>query len=276
VIGAMLALAIVDGMLLWAWGRLLVRRLTTPQTSIAPTRRGKASGRTAKSPVGAVIGKEMRMWWRDARRRAMLLTSVLIGLFIPAFSASGFMLPFAALWVVAFSVLQVSNLYGFDGTSVWHTIVTPGAARADIRGRQWAWALIVGPIAILAGVVLPGATGHTSAYPWILGVLPAMLGCGAGFIVLLSVYWPFPLPRGQNPFAMGNRPGCSRSFVRMLSILILVVSALPSLALLYFGAGWFAVPVGVLVGAFAAWQLGRIAEARLLDRGPELLAGLSS
>lgn len=289
-IGAVLALALVDGALLWAYARLLVRRLTTPQTNVGPGRAGraKASGRSLlpATPVGAVIGKELRMWWRDARRRAMLLTSVLIGLFIPVFSSAGgrgtvVMLPFAGLWVVGFSMLQVSNLYGFDGTSVWHTIVTPGAARADVRGRQWAWGLIVGPIAVLAGLVLPGVAGSWWAYPWVLGVLPAMLGGGAGFMLLLSVYWAFPMPvqRGGNPFNQGNRPGCSRGLVRLLSMVFLLVIALPSLVLLIIGqiaanpvVSWIAVPVGLVTGGVAAWGLGRLAVQRLLDRGPELLA----
>jgi len=288
-IGALLALAVVDGALLWAYARLLVRRLTTPQTNVGPSRAGRA--KTARrsllpaTPVGAVIGKELRLWWRDARRRAMLLTSVLIGLFIPVFSSAGrgglVMLPFAGLWVVAFSMLQVSNLYGFDGTSVWQTIVTPGAARADVRGRQWAWALIVGPVAILAGLVLPAVAGTQWAYPWVLGLLPALLGGGAGLMLLLSVYWAFPMPvqRGGNPFNSGSRPGCSRGLVRLVSWLLLLVMALPSVLLLVVGqldsnplVSWLAVPVGLAIGAFAAWWLGRLAEQRLLDRGPELLA----
>jgi ABC-2 type transport system permease protein len=278
VAGALLALAIVDGALLWFWGRLLARRLITRPVNTVPARRSKASRRTAKTPVGAVIGKELRMWWRDARRRTFLLTSVLIGLIFPAFMGSGGLLPFAALWMVGFSVLQLSNLYGYDGTSVWHTIVTPGAARADVRGRQWAWTLIVGPIAILAAAILPGATGQAWAYPWVLGLLPALIGTAAGFIVLLSVYWPYPMPQGENPFALGNntRPGFSRAAVRFLSVAILAVGAVPSLILLLVGAGWFAVPVGVVTGALAAWQLGRLAEQRLLARGPELLARLGS
>ena len=289
-IGGVLGLAVVDGALLWVYARLLVQRLTTPQTNVGPSRVGRAKvarrSLLPATPVGAVISKELRMWWRDARRRAMLLTSVLIGLFIPVFSTasrggSAAMLPFAGLWIVAFSMLQVSNLYGFDGTSVWHTIVTPGAARADVRGRQWAWGLIVGPIAILAGLILPGVAGGAWAYPWVLGVLPAMLGGGAGFMLLLSVYWAFPMPvqRGGNPFNSGNRPGCTRGLVRLLSMLFLLVSALPSLILLIIGqvqsnslVSWIAVPVGVATGAATAWWLGRLAEQRLLDRGPELLA----
>jgi ABC-2 type transport system permease protein len=291
VIGAVLGLAVVDAGLLYAWARLLQYRLTTPQTNVGPAkaRKNKAAGVSRgllpSTPTGAVLGKELRMWWRDARRRAMLLTSILIGIFIPVFTAAGrggaTMLPFAALWIVAFSMLQVSNLYGFDGTSVWQTIVTPGAARADVRGRQWAWGLIVGPIAVLAALVLPGAAGAWWAYPWVLGVLPAMLGGGAGFMLLLSVYWAFPMPvqRGGNPFNSGNRPGCTRGLIRLASMLFLLVIALPSLALLIIGQveslpvlGWLAVPLGLLTGAVTAWWLGRVAQQRLLDRGPELLA----
>ena len=289
-VGAVLALAVVDGALLWTYARLLVRRLTTPQTNVGPSARVGRSKTAHRSllpatPVGAVLGKELRMWWRDARRRAMLLTSVMIGLLIPVFSSAGrgvtVMLPFVGLSVVAFSMLQVSNLYGFDGTSLWQTIVTPGAARADVRGRQWAWALIVGPIAILACAILPGAVGAWWAYPWVLGVLPAILGGGAGCMLLLSVYWAFPMPtqRGGNPFNQGNRPGCSRGLARLVSWLFLLVIALPSLILLTIGqiesnpvVSWLAVPVGLAAGAFTAWWLGRLAEQRLLNRGPELLA----
>ena len=38
-----------------------------------------------------------------------------------------------------------TNFYGDGGTSLWLTLVTPGAERADIRGRVWAWFLVTGP-----------------------------------------------------------------------------------------------------------------------------------
>jgi ABC-2 type transport system permease protein len=88
-----------------------------------------------------------------------------------------------------------------------------------------------------------------------------------------------PVQRGGNPFNQGNRPGCSRGLVRLLSMLFLVVIALPSLALLIAGQlvgnpviSWIAVPAGLVTGGLAAWGLGRLAVRRLLDRGPELLA----
>ncbi|AHH95016.1 hypothetical protein [Kutzneria albida] len=291
-IGLLLALAVLDGLLVLAWARLLTRRLTVPQAA--------GRGRAAKtgtervrrvllpvSPVGAVVGKELRVWWRDARRRAMLLTSIVIGIFIPVFSSAGrsgiFMLPFAALWIVFFASLQATNLYGFDGSAVWHTLVMPGAARADVRGRQVAWLLIVAPVALLAALVLPGVTGDTTAYPWVLAIVPAMLGASAGVMLVLSVLAPYPMPaqRGGNPFAAGGRPGCSRALLQLGTTLLQFVCAIPAVALLLIGQfdalpvlNWLAVPVGLACGLLAAWWGGRIAYQRLAERGPELLGAV--
>lgn len=294
-IGYVLALVAFDGLLVLAWSRLLVRRLTLSQASGGPSRAAKSdSGKVRRTllpgtPIGAVVGKELRIWWRDARRRALLLTSILIGVFIPVFSTWGrggsgvTMLPFVSLWIVFFASLQVSNLYGFDGTSVWQILVTPGAARADVRGRQWAWTAIVGPVSLVAAIVLPGVTGALYAYPWVLALVPAMLGGGAGMMLLLSVYVPFPMPaqRGGNPFASGGRPGCSRGLIRLATTLLVFVSAIPPAVLLLVGSldhqaalSWLAVPVGVLCGLGAAYWWGRLAYQRLAAKGPELLAAV--
>src|SRR6185437_8607117 len=96
-------------------------------------------------------------------------------------------LSLSALWIVVFATMQVSNLYGMDGSAVWQTLVTPGAARADVRGRQWAWALIVGTVTLLAAAVLPAVTGATETYPWVFALVPVLLGAGAGIVVLASV-----------------------------------------------------------------------------------------
>ncbi|HEX4362738.1 MAG TPA: hypothetical protein VH141_34730 [Pseudonocardia sp.] len=81
------ALAVLDGLLLLAWSRLLVRRLTTS---------GSAGG--VRGSGSSSLG-------------------------------------IAALWIAFFAAMQVGNLYGFDGTSVWQALTTPGAARFDVRGR---------------------------------------------------------------------------------------------------------------------------------------------
>ncbi|MDT7566410.1 MAG: type transport system permease protein [Pseudonocardiales bacterium] len=300
-LGLLLALAVLDGLLVLAWSRLLERRLTTSQSAGAPRRSarvggvggpGGAGGLRARrgllpaSPLGAVIGKELRMWWRDARRRALLFTSIVLGLILPATSWIGsggpHSLAYSALWIAFFAALQISNLYGFDGSAVWQTLVTPGAARADVRGRQWAWALIVGPAALAAALVLPWVTGTSGAYPWVLALVPALIGGGAGTIVLVSVRAPSAMPTGKqaNPLTGTGQFGFGLVFTRLAMSLLQVLAVIPPVLVLVLGGSgvlavaWLAVGVGVLSGIGAAWWLGRLAYQRLAERGPELLAAV--
>jgi ABC-2 type transport system permease protein len=290
VLGWLLALAVLDGLLVLAWSRLLVRRLTVRSSAVGPRRSVAAGARVRRgplpdSPLGAVVGKELRLWWRDARRRALLLTSILVGAILPlsstAFSASSF--AYLALWIVLFAALQVGNLYGLDGSAVWQTVVTPGAAHVDVRGRQWAWLLVVGPVALLAAAVAPALAGSPGAYPWVLALVPALLGGGAGTILLMSVLTPFPMPtqRGGNPFAASGQVGFANIGTRLVLCLLQLVPAVPVAVLLLLGsldvlpwALWLALPVGVLGGVVTAWWWGRIAYRRLEAQGPELLAAV--
>src|SRR5699024_3639696 len=234
------------------------------------TRRG---GVLPANAVGAVAGKELRTWWRDARRRMVLLTALVLGVVIviaPSVSSDGGgslrSLPFLAVLVVWACGMQAGNLYGFDGSALWHTMTVPGAYRADVRGRQLAWVLLVGPVSFVLAVVMPAVTGATYAYPWVLGLVPTLLGAGSGMVVLQSVYVPYPLPdprRNANPFAQNGRPGATRAVLILGFALLLAVTSLPVVALALPGtlAGsafllWAAVPVGVAVGALLAWWLG--------------------
>lgn len=293
-LGWLLALAVLDALLVAAWSRLLVRRLTSGGASVGPRRTGtRAAGAPRRtllpdSPLGAVIGKELTLWRRDAQRRTMMLVSIIIGLLLPAFSLTQSVGPsgmaFAALWIVVFATMQVSNLYGMDGSAVWQTITTPGAARVDVRGRQWAWALIVGPVAVLAALVLPGVTGATDSYPWVLALVPALLGAGAGTVLLASVQSPYAMAtgKGRNPMgASTSGGGLAAVMRRMLLVLVQLAVAVPVVILLVLGstgvlpaATWIATPFGVGCGIAAAWWWGRRAYRQLEVRGPEVLTAL--
>ena len=292
--GWLLALAALDALLLLAWSRLLVRRLTTAGSTTGPSRTGRREGHAPRrsllpdTPLGAVIGKEFALWRRDAQRRTLLLTSILIGLLLPAFSltqggGTGGM-ALSALWIVVFATMQLSNMYGIDGSAVWQTLITPDAARADVRGRQWAWALIVGPVALLAATVLPALTGATQIYPVLFALVPALLGAGAGTVLLASVQSPFPTPsgKGSNPFVSGRSGGAFSNITRRLTLMLMqCAAAIPAVVLLVLGAtglvpaaSWVAVPVGVACGIGAAWWWGRRAYQHLELRGPELLTAV--
>jgi ABC-2 type transport system permease protein len=275
-------LVLVAG-LLAVWGVLLVRRTTRVAVDAGPARRRIGSGighRLPATPIGAVAGKELRTWVRDARRRVALLSMLMVGVVVsvvPAVSGNSTgSLPFAGLVVVTMGCLLAGNLYGMDGSALWHTLVVPGAEAVDVRGRQLAWLLIVGPVTLVLSLVLPGLT-DPGLYPWVLGLVPALLGGGAGLVVVLSVYVGYPVPERASPFSSGNNPGIVRGLLQLSIALLLGIVALPELAIAAFAAGvpalqWLALPVGIGVGVLCWWGWGRLAQRRLAARGPELLA----
>ncbi|MEC3917126.1 hypothetical protein [Nocardia sp. CDC160] len=279
---ALLALA------LWqAWAVLLERRLTTPAApagQIVDTGGGLLDRFIPPTPVGAMVTKELRTWWRDGRRRAALLPLLLIGFVLPIFlsvrSGGSGTIPFSGAFVVWLATMSSTNLYGFDGTAVWQTLVTPGAERADVRGRAYAWLIVVAPVAVLATLILPGALGKAYLYPWALATLPVLLGVGAGSVVFLSTHAAFALPpQGGNPFASSGNPGCTKLLFQLSVGLVQLLATAPVLAILGLGAGlhipllqWAAPPVGLVLGGCAAILGIRTATTRLETRGPELLA----
>ncbi|MFD2352285.1 hypothetical protein ACFSTC_27945 [Nonomuraea ferruginea] len=166
-----------------------------------------------------------------------------------------------------------ANLYGADGTALWLTLMTPGAERADVRGRQLAWLLIVGPAAVALSLAGTLVSGETWAWPWVLGLLPALLGGGAGIIVLLAVTSLVP---GTDPHKRGGNPlSTGADETAETSLAWLVLCAVPATALPAVGAillnPWAGVATGVLTGALGAWGLGRIAYRRLENHGIDLL-----
>jgi ABC-2 type transport system permease protein len=288
----LLAMAALLAVLITVWGALIVKRTTS--TSFRGASRTRATRARRRSllpdtPIGAVATKELHTWWRDARRRVALLSTVMVGLVIavaPALSGgSSPTLPFLSVLVVVFACMQAGNLYGFDGSALWHTLVVPGAERADVRGRQLGWVLIVAPLGLLLAAVLPGVTGRPSLYPWVFGLVPALVGAGAGVILLQSVYVAFPLPdprRNASPFASGGRPGCARLLLQLSISLLLLVAALPVAVVELAGKVahlpvlmWAGVPIGIATGGLLAWWWGQLALTRLRQRGPELLATVS-
>ncbi|AYF73063.1 hypothetical protein D7D52_03355 [Nocardia yunnanensis] len=285
----LLGLALLALVLWQAWAVLLERRLTSPAAAagqVVDTGGGILDRFVPPTPVGAMLTKELRTWWRDGRRRAALLPLLIVGFVLPVFLSvrahgSG-TIPFSGAFVVWLATMSSANLYGFDGTAVWQTLVTPGAERADVRGRAYAWLIIVAPVSVLATLILPGALGKAELYPWAVSTLPVLLGVGVGGVVFLSTHAAFALPpqRG-NPFTGSGNPGCSKLLMQLAVGLVQLLAAAPVLAMLGVGAGlrlpllqWAALPVGLVIGGFAAVLGIRSATNRLGTHGPELLAAV--
>ena len=273
-------LAAAIGALVAAWPPLLARRLTMS------ARGGRQRAHVARTgepvlpltPLGAVIGKELRMYSRSVLRSVMLMISFLVGVLVGVLSAlSGKTegLPFAGLLFTVIAAACFTNFYGDDGTSLWLTLVVPGAERPDVRGRVWAWFLVVGPAGLLITVAFTAISGQTWAWPWVLAGEPAMIIGSAGLLALIGVV------SVNGPDADGG-PSPARVLKTHLALIVIpVVTMFPAAALLAAGAAghspalrWLALPAGL---AWAGWlcrySLQR-AQRRLQTQGPEIFARL--
>lgn len=267
-----------------AWARLLRRPAAAP----SPQPRGGRSPRRAGpgGRLGAVLGRELRTWSRDFIRIHYLAFALAYGVvyvLLPLFVGSTGYFPLTGIIVVTLAAACSAHLHSSDGTALWLTLVVPGAERTDVRGRQLAWLVVVAPLGVgltVAGVLV---SGHHWTWPMVSALLPAVLGAGAGVLVLLSVYVPVRVP---DPHLRSNSPGQDTGAVAAVvwpALILTALGATPALAVLVAGTmrgepllQWAATPVGVLTGAALAWGLGRLATRRLATRGPELLLRLGA
>lgn len=226
------------------------------------------------TPIGAVVGKELRLYARSMLRSLQMMIAFLVGVMacvIPALSGSTVMLPFAGLLFTVIAAACCTNVYGDDGSALWLTLVVPEVEGADGRGRQWAWLLVTGPIGVLLTVALTAVSGQSWAWPWVLAGELALVSGASGLILLTSVLSVYPLTHSGGPTP-------ARQVKVNLMLIVLPLAALtPVAAVLISGAvtgeqvlSWLAVPVGGLWGSALCWYCGRASCRQLKARGPEL------
>jgi ABC-2 type transport system permease protein len=288
---ALAGLGALTGVLFLAWSALLTRRMTGRAWRGAARR--DTRGRSTRwpgplgTPSGAVLVKEMITWGRDSGRTLLLLIPVMVALanVVPRwlFEDDPVVNPYAGLLVATVACFTAGNCIALDGGAVWQTLVTPGASRPDVRGRQYAWLLVMSPVAVAmtAGFTAGAGDRLADAWPWALAALPAVLGAGSGLVLLQAVYVPYSAgdPRVASPLANNAKPTVVTFGVWVAVIPALALAAAPGVALAFAGQSldrpalaWAGVPAGVVSGVLLAWWLGRIAYRRLSVRGPEVLA----
>lgn len=229
-----------------------------------------------------MVRKELRTWWRDPVRISAIAGPLAWGLvtaMLPLTFGETLLLPWAAPLIALMAATFMANFYAYDGTALWLTLHT-GTQRQDLRARQYAYLLVFTPITLLVVVTFTAWSGQTWAWPWVLALLPAMLGGGAGLVALFSIvaFAPGPDPhhRAENPLDDAGDIG-SAFVVFFLSLL----PPLPAVAVVTAGTvlddallRWAGIPVGIATGTLLAWWLGKIGYRRLQARGPELLLAM--
>ena len=271
--------------LVLAWPSLLARRLAMAPGGARRAVRGHghahghavaAHGVLPATPLGAVVGRELRLYSRSSLRSMLLMISFLVAVVVAVIGAASgktTTLAFCGLLFTLIAAASFTNCYGDDGTSLWLTLVVPGAARPDVRGRVWAWFLVVGPAGLLLTVVLTAVSGQGWAWPWVLAGEPALvIGC-AGLLAAIGAW-------SVNGPAPDGGPSPMRVLKTNAAVVVLpVVVLFPALALLVPGTifhslllRWLAVPVAIGWAAFLSRRSARAAVRRLESRGPEIFA----
>ncbi|GLW97055.1 hypothetical protein [Microtetraspora sp. NBRC 16547] len=261
------AMVVLVALLLTVWAALLTRRAG----AVRPSTRGRRP-MTASTASGAVLAKELRTWSRDLVRTHQLTFALAYGVFFaaaPLLIGWNGMLPYAGPIFIVMAAAMSANVYGVDGTALWLTMMCPDGA--DVRGRQRAWLLTVGPLAVALGLAFTAVTG--GPWPLVLALTPALLGGGAGVVVLMSVYalvpGTDPHRRGGNPLRFSEDEGALTGQAYAVLALVALTGAPAGVAVALFG--WVGVAVGVATGVLCFWSFGSLAQRRLHTHGPELL-----
>jgi ABC-2 type transport system permease protein len=202
---------------------------------------------------------------------AALATSALFPLFLARGAGTAAVL-FAPVMLGAQTT--VVNQFGMDGSAVWSnavTALTVKDARAELRGRLLAVAVLTVPWTALVAVAAAVVHGGFGRLPAVLGLTYALLGALLAVGLYVSVRWPYSVKDTR----MGAQPAPGQQGAAWLSSFVglLVCTALIMPVVLVHGlAGNVATAVvGPLYGLALAAGLVHHGGRLLYDRFPELL-----
>jgi ABC-2 type transport system permease protein len=299
-----LALALLVGsvglialLVLW-WASSLDRMLTTAEAgSSSPRRRtaqpsieplfGRALRWLPRDATGAVAARELRLTWRDPRRRIALISSVLLPFIVAGafISGGGIDNPAAVYLCVILVVLgggKAFNQLGIDGISWTVHEAAASDLRHDLDGKAVAAAVIQAVELVVVAVILAVPSGGWSELAPAVLFAVALTGPQLGIGNMASLRTPIPMPSsGTNLWGTASPgDGCLSGVLVLVAMLALLVVAAPfAIAALLVPGPWarlalavVAVPSGLVLYRALTTAAVRWAE----PRRPEILAKLAT
>ncbi|MGA3489657.1 ABC transporter permease [Micromonosporaceae bacterium DT55] len=248
--------------------------------------------RLPRNRFGALVAREARYWWRDARRRSGLITLAVIGVFVPVMinlggtsgmndalsgsdvDVSPLLFSLSMVFVGTMAALNLANQFGYDGSAYAANVIAGVPGQTELRARFVAYSLYMVPLLVLIALLLPFVLGEPAWAGVAAGTLLASYGAGLGVNALVSVIGAYDLPETSNPFAMNTGAGMTRSLLSIVALLASVVATVPLLLANVLLPGfwlWLALPAGLTYGVGGALLGAYIAGDRLDRRMPELL-----
>lgn len=299
---AMTVAAIV--LLLWWWSHTIESAMlgVTSGGPAKPVRGGAAGAVEALIPpvlrrvarptaFGAIVARESRFWWRDARRRASLVSILMASAVLPialsfggvaaggrGLSGAGFGL--AVTMAGTMGGMLLGNQFAFDGNAYAAHLLAQVRGRVELRARAVAIGLVAVPVQLAVVVAVTLLFDTPQQLPTGLGLLAASFGCAVAAAALLSVLVPYALPENTNPFAMNSGGGSAKGLLALVAMIGTFGLTAPVFVVAFllgpwsWGA-WLVLPLGVGYGAGAALLGTYIAGDVLERRGPEILIAIT-
>jgi ABC-2 type transport system permease protein len=236
--------------------------------------------RLPATPFGALVAREVRYWLRETRRRASLITFMVVGLFLPiSISMSGGTPGPMSLFVGALAAIALANQFGYEGSAYAANMTAGVSGRTEIHSRAAAHALFTVPLLVVVAVVVSfvgggGPAGLGAQF----GGLVAAYGVGLGVVLPVSVVAAYALPETTNPFTVSSGGGVAKGLLTLGAVVATVVVSAP-LQIVGFFLGdvwlWIGLPAGIAYGC-AAYLIGSGVAGDLLERRmPEVLAAVT-
>lgn len=300
-----LALTLVTiALLLWWWSFTIESAMVGVTSGGAGGRaRGGASavgalitpmlrGVARPSVFGAVLACEWRLWWRDPRRRASLVSILMASAVLPialniassenpAPTGLG-TLPFSFAVTMAGTMggMLLANQFAFDGSAYAAHLMAQVPGRVELRARALAIGLVAIPVQLAVVVAVSVFTGKLAQLPAGIGMLAASFGAAVAAAGVLSVLAPYPLPENSNPFALNQGGGSAKGLLAVLAMVGTLVLCAPVIIAAYWLIGsvtgvWVVATVGLAYGLGLAALGTYIAGDVLQRRGPEVLIAVT-
>lgn len=235
---------------------------------------------TASGPTSAAAVRELKTWFRDPQRalelrHAWLTPLLMVALVAPTDWSWG--LPFVGVMAAALAAMAAVNTYALDGTALWQLVTTPGAIRADVRGRQVAWLLLLG-LPVLIGTILLCLVSP-DLWAVAFGATLAATGAGCAAAPLLSALMPAIGADARERVSTGQNAGNAAGGQMTAFAVVMAGAVLPGVIAQALGLGsvWLAhLVLGAGLGVLSIVGLQSLTQKRLERSGLELVSAMTS
>jgi len=280
----------------WIWAGQVSRGLVSPLESAGRGERVRAGGLLDRvlphTPIGAIARRDIRMFRRDPRHFMNIFSTLLMPFYFVIVALVGsqtggsglsgdggraflMFIPAALAWAV--SSVSTSDIC-YDGSALGIQVLTGATGRDDRWGRALALGIVFGVLQVIVLLVFVAWSQRWELLPGSIGLCAALFLGGLGAGSWAGALWQYPLPPSyDNIFRRGARASTGSLVGSLLSMLVQILVALPTLGLVIAGVfvpwlEWLALLVGIGSGlGLLFWGVNR-GGRRLDATWPEVVA----